>query len=65
MRIKHNRAKCLLCGDVVESVTVHDFRSCSCEAMFVDGGRSYIRRGGDLNMVESMDEYYEDDSDNT
>lgn len=25
-KIKHNRIKCLKCGDVIESVTVHDFR---------------------------------------
>lgn len=43
-RLVRNAAKCLLCGDVVESRHRHDFRSCSCGAMSVDGGKSYSRR---------------------
>jgi len=43
-RIKRNVAKCLLCGDVMESVSTHDFRTCSCGSLSVDGGKEYIRR---------------------
>lgn len=39
-----NRAKCLLCGDVIESFHVHDFKWCKCGALGVDGGRDYARR---------------------
>jgi len=40
-----NKAECALCHDVVESTHVHDFRSCKCGEISVDGGREYIRRG--------------------
>ena len=39
-----NKAKCLKCGDVIESRTVHDFVTCSCGAVSVDGGHEYLRR---------------------
>ena len=56
-KIKHNRASCKACGDVIESTHVHDFRSCKCGKIFVDGGREYIRVGGDLNLIEDLCEY--------
>lgn len=43
--IVRNAARCLSCGDEVESVSTHDFQSCSCGNIFVDGGRSYLRGG--------------------
>ena len=43
--IVRNSAKCLVCGDEIESTHRHDFRSCSCGNHSVDGGKSYIRRG--------------------
>ena len=39
-----NEAKCLLCNDVIESTNRHDFRSCRCGNLAVDGGHSYLRR---------------------
>ena len=56
-RIVHNRCKCKKCGDIIESKSVHDFVMCSCGATFTDGGHEYIRRGGNLAMIEDMDEY--------
>jgi len=49
-----NRAKCRLCGDVVESKFRHDFQSCSCGEIFVDGGQDYLRRGANHfeNLIE-------------
>lgn len=44
-KIISNRAQCLECGDVIESKHRHDFVSCSCGKLFVDGGRDYLRRG--------------------
>lgn len=38
-----NRAKCRLCGDIVESKHQHDYVSCSCEEIAVDGGNAYHR----------------------
>ena len=47
MVITYNAAQCLRCGDTIESKHRHDFQSCSCGAVFVDGGLDYLRRGGD------------------
>jgi len=50
-----NRARCKKCGDVIESKSVHDFKQCKCGAIFTDGGKDYIRRGGkDLNDIEDL-----------
>ena len=43
----------------IESVSRHDFKSCSCGAVCVDGGKDYLRRCGypedyvDLSVVEN------------
>ena len=40
-----NAAKCFNCGDVIESKHRHDFVTCSCGDLSVDGGLDYARRG--------------------
>lgn len=60
MKIIHNRIKCLKCGEVIESVTVHDFKRCSCGACAVDGGREYLRRLGEKENWEELSEIEED-----
>ena len=32
---------------MIESKSVHDFKTCSCGACSVDGGLAYLRRGAD------------------
>lgn len=49
-----NRARCRQCGDVIESKYRHDWKSCSCGAIFVDGGKDYQHRGGNLDLIEEM-----------
>ncbi len=49
-----NRARCKECGDVIESCFRHDFRRCSCMAIAVDGGYSYVRRCGDPDSIEEL-----------
>lgn len=44
VRIIKNAAKCNYCGDVLESTHRHDFKTCSCGRISVDGGHDYIRR---------------------
>ena len=44
MKIIRNAIRCNLCGDEIESNSVHDFVTCSCGACSVDGGRDYLRR---------------------
>ncbi|MGH8899419.1 MAG: DUF7695 domain-containing protein [Egibacteraceae bacterium] len=55
--ILRNRARCRLCGDVVESSHRHDFKWCSCHSVAVDGGRAYIRRVGRLEDTEELSEF--------
>lgn len=45
-RIIQNEAQCMKCGDIIVSKHVHDFVQCRCNAIFVDGGMEYLRRGG-------------------
>lgn len=45
MTILCNMAQCLLCGQVIESKHRHDYVSCRCDNLFVDGGLQYLRRG--------------------
>lgn len=44
-KIIHNRAMCKLCGDVIESKSVHDFVQCKCGEILIDGGHEYFHRG--------------------
>lgn len=52
--IIRNRIKCKKCGDVIESNSQHDFKLCSCESIFVDGGHEYLRWGGKFEDIEDM-----------
>jgi hypothetical protein len=50
--IKENKAECRLCGDVIESKHRHDYVSCKCGGISVDGGKDYLRRAAkDLNDI--------------
>lgn len=49
-----NRVGCRLCGDVITSHHRHDYVTCKCGAIFTDGGRGYIRRGGRLTDYIDM-----------
>lgn len=57
MKIIRNAAKCLKCGDTIESTHQHDFVRCSCGNLFVDGGKEYLRRGFvHRSMIEELAE---------
>lgn len=51
-----NRARCKKCNDIIESKYRHDFVSCKCGAIFVDGGNDYFRAGGDFQYFERLDD---------
>jgi len=53
-KIIRNAIRCVKCGDVIESVSVHDFKFCSCGACAVDGGHEYLRRVGDREDWEDV-----------
>ena len=42
--IIHNRGRCKLCGDIIESTDRHEFVTRRCGACSVDGGHDYLRR---------------------
>jgi hypothetical protein len=52
--ILRNAARCVKCGDVVESTHRHDFVTCKCGAISVDGGHAYLRRVGNFGDFQDM-----------
>ena len=44
--IVQNAVTCLGCGDFIVSKHRHDFVTCTCGAISVDGGQAYLRRVG-------------------
>jgi hypothetical protein len=51
--IVQNAVSCLACGDFIVSKHRHDFVTCTCGAVSVDGGQEYLRRVGDFaNAVD-------------
>jgi len=58
-KIIRNRVKCALCRDIIESHFRHDFVYCKCRSIFVDGGKDYLRRGGDLDNIIELSEVEE------
>lgn len=65
--IIQNAVTCNGCGDFIISKHRHDFVGCSCGAIAVDGGQSYLRRVGSLepgsytdHSWELPDDLYED-----
>lgn len=57
--IKRNAARCTFCGVTIESRYRHHFVVCSCGRIYVDGGKEYLRRGGDMEYIEELSEYEE------
>lgn len=43
--LRPNAARCLDCGVVIYSRFRHDYKTCECGNVMVDGGASYRRRG--------------------
>ena len=54
--IIRNAAQCAKCGDIIESKHRHDFVSCGCGAIFIDGGHEYFRGGGNPKDFISLAE---------
>jgi hypothetical protein len=46
--------QCLDCGEIVVSLHRHDWRSCKCGKVFIDGGRDYVRYGGDAQNMKHV-----------
>lgn len=60
--IIRNAAKCNKCKDVIQSTSTHDFISCNCGAIAVDGGNQYLRAVGNqedfIPLYVSTDKQY-------
>lgn len=62
LTVVDNRIKCRLCGDIIVSTHVHDYRRCKCGEIAVDGGHDYARRTAkDLNNIIEMTVYQDED----
>ena len=49
--IESNKVQCLNCGTVIESKHTHDLVICPCGDVYVDGGKSYLKRGFPADKV--------------
>ena len=58
-KILRNKAKCRACGSVIESKHRHDFVSCKCGSIAVDGGKDYLRRIGSPSAIIELSEVRE------
>lgn len=68
-KIYINKAQCRKCLNIIESKYRHDFVTCGCGAISVDGGLDYLKRSGEpsdiieLSIYNSSeaDEYFDDE----
>lgn len=59
-KILCNKIKCKKCGDIIESKNRHDFVSCKCGSVAVDGCNSYLKRIGNREDWEELSEFTEE-----
>lgn len=55
-----NVAKCTRCGWIIRSKNRHDYQTCKCGAVSVDGGSWYVGLAGDLDNAEPHTVYYKE-----
>lgn len=53
--ILRNAAECARCGDVIESKHRHDFVTCKCGAISVDGGKAYLKRSARWDVADVIE----------
>ena len=68
-KILSNKIKCKFCGDIIESKDVHDFKTCKCGKVSVDGGLNYLKRMIPSGMkyddcIQELSVYIEDEETN-
>lgn len=52
--IIENRVVCHTCGEDIFSKNRHDFVTCTCGAISVDGGQEYLRRVGAIHNFTEL-----------
>ena len=60
--ILRNLARCRLCGTIIESTHRHDYVTCNCGKIAVDGGKAYLRRVGSRDYFEELSTFEESDA---
>ena len=62
-QLVYNAVRCLECDELLVSYSRHDYKTCQCpNSAMVDGGTDYARYGAmDMNMIEKIDVYDDDD----
>ncbi len=55
-----NAAICSVCGWFIRSKNKHDYVTCKCGAVSVDGGSHYCRRAGEMGLYTNVIEYFKD-----
>ena len=59
-KLIHNKIRCLKCGDIIESLHVHDCRWCKCGNIAIDGELDYQKICFyENNSFEFLSEYEE------
>lgn len=56
MKLTKNAGRCKKCGTYIESKHRHDYVSCTCGAVAVDGGLDYLRRTGNPDDLYELSE---------
>ena len=54
-----NAVRCLKCNETIRSKNQHDFVTCSCGNISVDGGSWYLKRSGEGVMKQTYEELSE------
>lgn len=67
MKIIKNAIRCKICGEFIESTSVHNFVPCKCfrdscgaKGCAVDGGHDYLRRLGNPGDIEEYSIFLND-----
>lgn len=53
-RIVRNSIQCRQCNDTIESRNQHNYVTCSCGAVSVDGGTVYLKRSGERSDIKEL-----------
>lgn len=56
-QIVRNMAQCLKCKDVITSYHGHDYKTCTCGSLSVDGGMNYLKRAGEISNCKELSIY--------
>lgn len=60
-KLVRNAIQCTHCKDIIESKYTHDWKQCSCGKIYIDGGLSYSRIGGEREDFIDLAEYKDDE----